>query len=115
GEQLPAHPPRVEEGRSLFGAHQRGGQRGQQVARQARDREGLDLFQVADVLDVVRILARRGLAPRVEDLAEQRLAGGAQRERQYVGVVPPAGAGGGLGVGAQRGANAVHLVRRDRR
>ncbi len=45
---------------------------------------------------------------------QQRLAGGAQGEGEYVGVVPAAGAACGLGVRAQRRADAGHLVGGDR-
>ena len=56
----------------------------------------------------------RGLEPAVEDLPEQRLARGAQGQGEHVGVVPAPRAAGGLGVGAERGADARHLVRGDR-
>ena len=74
----------------------------------------LDLVQVLDVRPVVVVRRRPGGEPGVEDLGEHRLGGGAQREREHVGVVPLAGAGGGLGVAAQRGADAGDLVGGDR-
>ena len=56
-----------------------------------------------------------GREPRVEDLAELRLGGRAQAEREHVRVVPLACTGGGRGVAAQRRADARDLVRGDRR
>ena len=61
-----------------------------------------------------RVRAGRALEPAVEDLLEQRLARGAQGQREHVRVVPAAGAAGGLGVAAERGPHPGHLVRRDR-
>ena len=68
-----------------------------------------------DVRAVVHVLGCAGLEPRVEDLLEHRRRGRAQRQREHVGVVPLARAGGGGGVAAQRGADAADLVRGDRR
>ena len=62
-----------------------------------------------------RLAAGRGREPRVEDLRELSLARQAQRQREHVGVVPAPRALGGGRVGAQRGADAGDLVRRDRR
>src|SRR3954451_22716691 len=64
---------------------------------------------------VVRIGARLRVEPGVEDLRELGLGGGAQAERQDVGVVPSARPLGGLRVEAQRGADPGDLVGRDRR
>ena len=69
---------------------------------------------VLDVGPVLGILAGRGLEPAVEDLAQHRLRGRAQAERQDVGVVPGARAASGLGVAAERGAHAGDLVGGDR-
>src|SRR3954454_25223620 len=76
------------------------------------------VVEVADVIDVravVRIVARLGLEPAVEDLAEHRLRGGAKAERQHIGVVPRARPATRLGVAAEGRAHAGDLVRRDRR
>src|SRR4051794_39091041 len=70
----------------------------------------LDGPHVLDVGAVAGVLARAGGEPPVEDLGELGLAGRAQREREHVGVVPPARALGRGGVGAQRGADALDLV-----
>ena len=83
------------------------------AARRA-SRSGLDLAHVTDVGEVLGVRAGAGAEPAVEDLLEQRRAGAAQRQREHVGVVPAPRAAGGLGVGAQRGADAAHLVRGDR-
>src|SRR3954447_14866185 len=74
----------------------------------------LDVPHVLDVRAVLGVLARAGGEPRVEDLGELGRARGAQREREHVGVVPPAGAVRGGGVGAQRRADALDLVGGDR-
>ena len=52
--------------------------------------------------------------PRIEDLLELRGGGGAQAEREHVRVVPAPRARRCRRVGAQRGAHARDLVRRDR-
>ncbi len=70
---------------------------------------------MGDVLAIVALRTRATLEPGVEDLAQSRLRGQSQAERQHVGVIPFPGARGGLRVGAQRRADAGQLVGRDRR
>ena len=51
---------------------------------------------------------------RVEHLLDDRRRREPQSEREHVGIVPATGAAGGVGVGAQRGPHAWHLVGGDR-
>src|SRR5438045_2837845 len=74
----------------------------------------VELADVVDVGPVLGVLAWASLEPAVEDLAEQRLGRAAEADRQHVRVVPRARAARGLGIGAERRADAGHLVGRDR-
>src|SRR5690348_12760627 len=60
-----------------------------------------DVGQMRDVVDIVRVGARGTGEPRVEDLLELGHRGGAQAQRQHVGVVPLTRPVGGRRVGAQ--------------
>ena len=75
---------------------------------------GVELGDVLDVGAVVRVVARRGREPAVEDLLEQRLGRRAQAEREHVRVVPGARAARRLGVRAERRPDARDLVGGDR-
>src|SRR3989442_1235591 len=74
----------------------------------------LELGDVFDVLLVLRIGARLGLEPAVEDLAEDGLGSRTQAECEHVRVVPGPCAARGFRVAAKRRADAVDLVGRDR-
>src|SRR3954453_1246457 len=74
----------------------------------------IDLVDVPDVFDVVRLAARLGLEPCVENLLEQRLARPPQRQRQDVRVVPLPGAAGRFRVVPESGSPPGPLVGRDR-
>ena len=74
----------------------------------------VDLGHVLDVGLVVGVVAGLGGEPAVEDLAQHGLRGRAQAEREHVRVVPRPRAARGLGVAAQRGPHAAHLVGGDR-
>ena len=102
--------PRAQLG-ELLGDRGLGGV-GQQSAHAAS--APLDRFQVLDVGAVGGVVARLGLEPGVEDLGQLGLRGGAQAEREGVGVVPAPRAGGRGRVAAEGGANARDLVRGDR-
>src|SRR3954470_20360072 len=56
-----------------------------------------DLVEVRDVGAIVVLRRGRGVEPGVEDLLQDSRGGRPQREREHVGVVPPAGARGGGG------------------
>src|SRR5207302_1270563 len=69
----------------------------------------LDLCDLGDVVPLRGIdLAR--LQPGVDHLLGNRGAGGAQRQREDVGVIPSPRSARGLGVAAERGADAGHVV-----
>src|SRR5581483_5523037 len=73
-----------------------------------------DLAEVLDVRAVLRLLARLGREPGVEDLPELCLRGAAQAQREDVRVVPAARALRGRGVEAERRTDRGDLVRGDR-
>ncbi len=68
-----------------------------------------------DVGSVLILGAELSGKPRVEDFLQQGLGGGAQAEREHVGVVPAPRARGRDGVGAKRRPHSGHLVGGDRR